>query len=220
MAGLQNTAKYAAMGSVVPGIGTAIGGAVGFAQDAFGKGGFLAGDDGPDYSKVTDLYNQRNAQIGQFAASLASARAKYLTSLNNMYNSAFARFSGNAEAGFANRGLAVNGGAFASALAKKTAEYQSQLEPSVFEAEGKDLRSVDAAYGANNGNYMQSIAPGAGMAYKQENDNMTNIGGFVGKLGLMYAGSRMGVGGTAGPVDPNMPKNFPGGSASWNAQGE
>ena len=145
---------------------------------------------GPDYSNVTKLYNERAAQIGAFAQNLASARARYLTSLNNMYNNAYARFSGNAEAGFASRGLAVNGGAFASALAKKTAEYQDAGDVAAVGMEREDLGRIDQAYGANTGAYMGAISGGPGATFTADREDMRALGGFAGKLAMRYAGSR------------------------------
>lgn len=136
----------------------------------------------PDYSGVTNQYNQRQSQIGEFAKSLASSRAKYLTSLNRMYNNAYARFSGNAEAGFANRGLAVNGGAFASALARKTAEYSDAGATAEAGMEREDLRSVDGAYGANSNGYMSAISGGPAMQFGADRQDSAALGGFLSKL--------------------------------------
>lgn len=169
-------------------LGMAAGGAIGGVV-----GGMFDKDEGPDYSPVTAQFAARNAQIGEFSRNLASARAKYLSSLNNMYNTAYARFSGNAEAGFANRGMSVSGGAFASALARKSAEFQSQLEPTVYQAESNDLKSVDNAYGANSAGYMSAISGGPALKYGADRQDSRDMGGFVGKLGLMYAGKKMGL---------------------------
>jgi hypothetical protein len=169
--------------------------------------------DGPDYSNATNQFNARNKQIESFASSLADARTKYLSSLNNMYNDAYSRFSGNAEAGFANRGMAVNGGAFASALAKKSAEYQSQLTPEVYKAESADLRSVDAAYGQNSGSYMSAISGGPGIQYQGDRQDMGSFAQLLGKYsqptisGWMDNGSGGGgynaYSGTYGNTTPN-----------------
>lgn len=149
---------------------------------AYGIGQLLGPDGGPDYSNVTDQYNKRNSQISEFAQNLASARTKYLSSLNNMYNTAYARFSGNAEAGFAARGLQVNGGAFASTLAKQTALYQSQLEPQVYQAEASDLKSVDSAYGANSNSYLSAISGGPMAQYNGARQDAASAGGFANSL--------------------------------------
>ncbi len=135
---------------------------------------------GPDYSSVKDQFEARNSQINEFARNLGAARARYLTSLNNMYSSAFSRFSGGEEVKYANRGLPVNGGAFASALAKKSAEYQSQLEPMAFNAEREDLNNIDAARGRNSSGYMSAISGGPEAAYKGGREDM---GGFAQTLG-------------------------------------
>lgn len=176
------------------GVGAAVGGPAG-AMIGASMGGMVGGmfdkDSGPDYTNVTNQFNARNAQIAGFAKQLAGARAKYLSSLNNMYNSAYARFSGNAEAGFASRGMSVSGGAFASTLAKQTAQYQSELEPLAFQAEREDLSRVDSAYGANSGSYMGAISGGPGMQYQAENQNMRDIGGFAGQLAMMKYGSTL-----------------------------
>lgn len=150
-----------------------------FVKSLFGGGG------GPDYSGVTAQYNARNAQIGAFAANLAQSRAKYMTSLNNMYNDAYSRFSGNAEARFANRGMSVSGGAFASTLAKEAGRMSFEGANLSAGMEREDLNSVDKAYGANSGGYMSAISGGPGMSYGADREDQRAIGGFIGKLGMM-----------------------------------
>lgn len=183
---MQGAVSGAASGAAAGPWGALIGGAAGGLMGALSPQ-----KKGPDYSNITNLYNQRNIQIGQFAASLADARAKYLTSLNNMYNTAYSRFSGTAEAGFANRGLAVNGGAFASTLAKQTALYQSQLEPAVYQNEREDLGTIDKAYGANTNGYMTAISGGPALAFGADREDSKAFGaaasGLVGKLGGAFA---------------------------------
>ncbi len=183
--GLTMGATGAATGAAVGGpIGAAVGGAAGLAM------GFLPGKKGPDYGYLDNIYNERKSQIGAFGVQLANTRASYLSSLNNMYNSAFARFSGNAEAGFANRGLAVNGGAFASALARQTSMYQSQLEPQVYEAERGDIKYLNDSYGQAANMYVGGRSGGAVAAYNGNREDMQNMGSFAGKLALQYAQSR------------------------------
>lgn len=155
--------------------------------------GFMGGKKGPDYSKVTDLYNKRQAQIGAFAANLARARAKYMTSLNNMYNDAYSRFSGNAEAGFASRGMSVSGGAFASTLAKEAGRMSFEGANLAAGMEREDLYGVDKAYGANSGSYMSAISGGPGQQFSADREDMRSIGGFAGKLAMQYASSKKGA---------------------------
>lgn len=135
-----------------------------------------------NYGYLDDIYSKRMGQIGDFQAQLNAARQRYLTSLGNMYNQSFNRFSQNAEAGFANRGLAVNGGAFASALAKKTADYQAQLEPMAYNAEREDLTRVDDAYGQAANMYAGGRQGGAGMEFQAGREDSQALGRFVGNL--------------------------------------
>ncbi len=207
--GLSMGMTGAATGAVVGGpIGAAVGGVAGLAM-----GGFMGGKSGPNMSGVKTQYEQRSAQIGQFAASLGAARAKYLTSLNNMYNSAYSRFSGNAEAGFASRGLAVNGGAFASALAKKSAEFQAELEPLAFTAEREDLYKVDQAYGVNSSAYMGALNGSAAMGYQGDREDMRSMGSFAGQLALRSmgpsSGREYGSGGGANGYGVENPSAYP-----------
>lgn len=121
----------------------------------------------------------RRAEIDKFETNLNAARGRYLQSLGNMYNTAYARFAGNAEAGFANRGLAVNGGAFASTLARETASNQANLEPLAYSAEREDLGAVDAARGN-----VFSTAFGASNQFNMNernisSANMRSLGGFA-----------------------------------------
>ncbi len=139
---------------------------------------------GPDYSGVSDQFRARQGQISAFAQNLAASRAKYMTSLKGMYDNAYSRFSGNAEAGFANRGLAVNGGAFASALAKKSADYQFEGDLQAVNMEREDLNSVDKAYGGNYGTYMSAISGGPSLQYQGDRADM---GGFASTLGRYSA---------------------------------
>ena len=184
--GMAGAGTGAAIGTAfMPGIGTAVGAGVGAGM------GFLGGKKGPDYSNITRLYNERATQIGAFAQSLASARAKYLTSLNNMYNNAYARFSGTAEAGFANRGMSVSGGAFASALARKAAEYQDAGDVAAVGMEREDLGRIDQAYGANTGAYMGAISGGPGATFAADREDMRALGGFAGKLAMMKYGNKL-----------------------------
>lgn len=126
-------------GAVVGSVGGSWGsGVVGAAGGIIG--GMFDSAETPWYDE--NWFNQRADQISKFEISLNQARTRYLASLGNMYNQAYTRFSGNVEAGFASRGLAVNGGAFASALAKKTADYTAELTPTAYSAEREDLNNI------------------------------------------------------------------------------
>lgn len=139
---------------------------------------------GPDYTNVTNQFKDRQASIKNFAANLAASRARYMASLKGMYDNAYARFSGNAEAGFAGRGLAVNGGAFASALATKAADYQFEGDLKFAGMEREDLNSVDSAEGVNSGAYMSAISGGPALQYSGDRADM---GGFAQTLGRYSA---------------------------------
>lgn len=193
----------------------------GLGMSAYGafKGG---SGSAPDYGQAGQLYTLRRQEIGDFAQQLAGARASYLTSLNNMYNQAYSRFSGNAEAGFAARGLQVNGGAFASALANKAADYQAQLAPMAFQAEREDLNSVNNAY-AQAAGMNASMVSGGPMA--QFDANRQNAGGFgqlLGQYGMMAARGGFG-GGTGSPgSNPNslgLTTGYSSGSGAYRSPG-
>jgi hypothetical protein len=145
-------------------------------------GGFFNGGSKDLYSR--ELINRRRSEIDNFAGQLSQARSKYLNSLQSMYNNAYARFSGNAEAGFANRGLAVNGGAFASALARETSRYQSELEPLAFQAEREDLNTVESLRQNLFGSEFGADVGERTARYQNNAENMRAIGGFGTRLGL------------------------------------
>lgn len=152
------------------------------ANTAAGLYGAFGKKSGPNYGDADALYSKRLGEIGDFKNTLDMARSKYLASLGNMYNDAYSRFSGNAEAGFANRGLAVNGGAFASALAKKTAEYQSELTPLAYNAEREDARYVDSAY-AGAASMNASMRSGGPIAqYNAGREDSAALGRLSGNL--------------------------------------
>ena len=137
---------------------------------------------GPDYGSLDAIYSRRRQEIGDFAAQLTGARQKYLTSLGSMYDKAYTRFSGNAEAGFASRGLSVQGGAFASALAKESARYESELAPLAFQAEREDLYKIDDAYASAAGMNASGRSGGPGMSFLAQREDSQSLGRFTGDL--------------------------------------
>ena len=160
----------------LPGWGTLIGAVVGA-----GAGGFGLNDNAPtpNYRRVDALYTRRRQEIGDFSAQLAAARQKYMSSLTNMYQNAFSNFVPIAETKFANRGLSPIGGAYQSALARETANYQAQLAPKEAEWERADAQAVDQAYAGAAGmqtgaNQMFPMAQ-----YTAQNQNDRNIGNFA-----------------------------------------
>lgn len=161
------------------------------------------------------MLRERRSEIDKFEVSLNQARSRYLSSLGNMYNTAYARFAGNAEAGFANRGLAVSGGAFASALAMETASNQASLEPLAYSAEREDLGSVDAArssafnsaFGAANQINMNERNISAG--------NMRSIGGYAMNALNQWYGAKDPMKKAAGDVSRDY-NNYGGGGEGWS----
>lgn len=209
---VAGTAAGAAVGSIVPGVGTMIGAGVGGMLGGT-VGGMFGGESGPDYSRVTGLFNERKASIQSFAKSLATARAKYLTSLNNMYNNAHARFAGNSEAGFAARGLGVNGGAFASALAKNVSDYQFEGDLAAAGMERDDLSKIDAAEGGNYSGYMSAISGGPGLQYGQENRQSEQMGGFA--MSLLNRGLTSKYGSPDNPMNEKAPAAYTHRGTAW-----
>lgn len=155
------------------------------AYSAFGGGG----GGRPDYGRIDAAYTRRRQEIGDFSNQLAAARQKYMSSLTNMYQNSFSNFVPIAETKFANRGLSPIGGAYQSALARETANYQAQLAPKEAEWERADAMAVDNAYAAAIG--MQSGAnqafPMAGFA--QDNANSSASGKYFMDLSNQYMAS-------------------------------
>lgn len=204
----MGAATGAAVGTMVmPGLGTGVGAALGALGGGF-LGGMKSSSPGIDWGMVKD----RRAEIESFAGSLATARAKYLTSLGNMYNQAYSRFSANVEPGFATRGLQVNGGAFASALAKQTADYQSQMESQAYGMERQDLNTVEAM----RQNTFASIFGQSGQmslgGFQEDRADERSLGGFAGQLAMMGAQKYMNRG-------SNGYNNYSGGSSGWSSDG-
>lgn len=168
------------------------------AYSAFGGGGSKK----PWYDE--SWFNQRESQINTFESNLNSARTNYLTSLNNMYNQAYSRFSGNAEAGFANRGMSVSGGAFASALAKKTAEFQAQGDVTAAQMAREDLGTVEGFRSALFGMKTSVKSGAANMEYATSQANQRAFGNFAGNV--MMAGIQGGMGGGK-PSPADMARN-------------
>lgn len=183
-----------AAGSVTGGLGAPAGAAIGGALGGMtggAIGGMFDGEDKPWYDE--SWFYKRGTQIDDFENALNTARQQFLTSVGNMYNTAYARFSGNAEAGFAARGLAVNGGAFASALAKKTSEYQSQLEPMAYEAQRQDIRDVQKYREALFGQKVAAKSGAQNMAWQQGNAEDAAMGQFAGNVGMEFLRGGMGT---------------------------
>lgn len=196
----------AGIGFMVGGpLGAGVGAVAGLAGGGFG--GLFGGGKAPglDYGMIKD----RRGEIATFERNLAAARARYLTSLGNMYNQAYARFTQNVEPGFASRGLQVSGGAFASALARKTADYQAELEPIAFQAEREDLSTAETMrqnlFGSIFGNKSSMDLAG----WNADRQDMRSIGGFAGQLGMMGAQKYMSRPGAGY-------NNYGSGSAGWD----
>lgn len=136
----------------------------------------------PSYGNLDALYTRRRQEIGDFAQQLTQARAKYLSSLENMYTDAFNRFGMSAEAKFAGRGLSVLGGAYQSALARESANLQGQLNVKAFEAEREDIYNVDQAY-ANAASMNATGRAAQGLAgWKAGREDSAALGRFIGNL--------------------------------------
>lgn len=192
----------------------ALAGATGGGSEYFGMAkrtlGGMFGGGGDLYDR--NLINQRRGEIDDFARQLATARAKYVTSLGNMYQNSFNRFSQDAEARFANRGLAVNGGAFAAALARETSRYQSELEPLAFNAERDDLTRVESMRDSLFGNLFKADVGERGAKYKANQDMWQGLGNFAGTAALMYAFPPAGA--------AKMAMDSQGGRGGWGGQNQ
>ncbi len=163
--------------------------AKGFAQ---GKGLFGGNkDSGPQYDD--SWFNERESQINLFKLELNGARASYLSSLGNMYNDAYTRFTNNAIPSFANMGLGVDSGAFASALAYKTSEYESQLKPLAYQAQREDINAVDKARSNLWGIKTNAKVGARDIGYQTEQANNRAYGQFAGDLALSYVNPGAGM---------------------------
>ncbi len=158
---------------------------------------FGGGGSGPSYDE--SWFAQRTAQINKYALDLNSARASYLSSLGNMYNDAYTRFNNNLQPGFANRGLGVDSGAFAQALAYKSSEYSAQLAPEAYKAQREDLNNIDKARGNMWSTEIGARTGSRDLAYKEDQENSRALGGFA-----MNAGLALATGGASVPVQAGM----------------
>jgi len=102
-----------------------------------------------------------------------------------MYTSAYARFSGGAEAGFASRGMSVSGGAFASTLARETGRMSFEGANIESGMEREDIRSVDSAYGSNSGAYMSGLAGGVLGEFAGGRANAAGFGSLLADAGKL-----------------------------------
>jgi hypothetical protein len=122
---------------------------IGLAAGSLGLGvaGLLRKPTNYGYSKgdLDYLAAQRSGEIDSFSKQLAELRARYNTQITNFGNNTFNRFSPNAEASYAAKGFAPNGGAFQSALARKAAEIQDSEMMNMLNLEHGDIGAVDSA---------------------------------------------------------------------------
>lgn len=155
------------------------------------------GDGGGGYNEA--MFRSRMNQIQDFEKALAGARSRYLASVGNLYQNSYNRFAQNAEASFANRGLAVNGGAFGAELARKSADYQASLEPMALQAEREDVMSVEQMRAALFGQQSQMDNQWRLAKYNSNMENNRAIGAFAGNLIGMGIGAMAG-----GPAGASM----------------
>ena len=150
---------------------------------------------GPSFDQ--SWFDARTAQINQYENALAGARTSYLTSLGNMYNDAYKRFNANIQPSFASRGLQVDSGAFAQALAYKSSEYSAELAPAAFAAQREDLNSVDKARGAEWATEVGAKTGGATLGYNTDVASSVAMGKSAmdsfGKLAGLYGSSNPGA---------------------------
>lgn len=158
--------------------GGPIGGMLYNNKDMFGGGG-------PSYDQA--MIDRRTGQINELAANLAKSRAGFASSLQNMYSNAFNTFGGNAEAKFGARGLQVTGGGFQAELARKAAEYQSQMDTEIYGNERQDLMAVDNARAGLFGTNMQADMQDRMQKLQSRQAMMQGLGNFAGQAGLAYA---------------------------------
>lgn len=147
------------------------------------------------------LAAQRANEIDSFASQLASLRQRYASQLATFGTNTFNRFSPAAEASYAGKGFAPNGGAFQSALAKKAAEIQDAETLSLFNQENSDIRAVDSARGN-----LRSAQLGGGFS-NFESPAPDPIGNMLGAIssatgtlaGAKYGSTSSGSGALAAP---------------------
>lgn len=160
--------------------------------------------------------DRRRSEIDKFETNLNQARSRYLQSLGNMYNTSYARFASNAEAGFANRGLAVNGGAFASTLARETASNQANLEPLAYNAEREDIGTVDSA----RANLFSGSFNASNSFAMQERDisaaNARSIGGYAMNAVNQWYSAKDPMKQAANDASTGSYNNYGGGPGNYN----
>lgn len=175
----------AGLGSIVPGVGTMVGGMLGSSLGG-ALGGAFGSNQAPGYSKgdLDYIASQRSAQIGQFANQLAQARNTYYqTTLPQFQKYAMSRFQPQIEANLAGRGLQLSGGAYGSALARQSADFQAQQSLGNYQDTTNQLGEVNNAYGQLAGAQL-----GGGYQNMQNPAPNTNLANFTSQIGQIGAG--------------------------------
>lgn len=182
-------AAGAAIGSIIPGAGTMVGGMIGSSLGG-AIGGSFGQNQAPGYSKgdLDYIASQRSQQIGNFANQLAQARQQYYeTTLPNFQKYAMSRFMPQIESNLAGRGLQLSGGAFGSALARQSADFQAQQSLGQYQDTRGDLNNVNNSYGQLAG--AQLGGSYANMQNPAPNNNFANLTSQLGQIGAGMYGS-------------------------------
>lgn len=190
MATQQQTGAYGALGGAVLGgvagsfvgmpgmgasLGSSLGGSLGGAMGSSPNAGF-------DKNRLNDIFTDRDRQIGAFSNSLAQARQQYYqTTLPNYQKYAMSRFMPQIESNLAGRGLQMSGGAFGSALARQSADFQAQQSLGQYQDTRNDLNSVNNAYAQNYGGLMGATSQNLGAP--AQNNNLQDLTTGAGQLG-------------------------------------
>lgn len=217
---LGGAGSGAAIGTVVaPGIGTAIGAGVGALAGA--AGGFLGSEAGGlTQDQIQKAIDDRRIQINTFGEQLARARAQYLNQLSNLQTLTMSRFGSNLETQFGAKGLNVGGGAFQSALARRTVELQAEGSLEEAKMTREDLGSVA---GLKQGAWPQGLSLQqhyGDQQLAQKQAMMSGLGSLAGSginyaiqsklLGQYLGGMKDMRGAVPSGMSPYTPPNIPG----------
>lgn len=89
----------------------------------------------------------RGAEIDSFSKELAQMRSQYMAMIPGIQDAAYKRFGGDAAASFGAKGIGVDSGAFASALARAAIPMQADMYGQAFQTGTENLKAVDNSRG-------------------------------------------------------------------------
>lgn len=145
----------------------------------------------------------RGAEIDTFSRELAQMRSQYLAQIPGLQEAAFKRFGGDAAAQLGAKGMGVDSGAFASALARAAIPMQADMYGKAFDTGTDNLKTVDTARGSL---FSSGVAAMAGnTSTPTPNPVGAALGRFAGQAGMMALSQGLTPAGTvATPAGASM----------------